>query len=133
MDAVLSSNQRYVIIFGNLQRIKNQWKIRECKIPSPQYYDNIDTKILRTGGIDSNDEKLVIGFIRDCFNQKEFQNIQLPPSYLMKMISEKYNAETIHFIQNNIHWAIHLKDILAILHSTLCLKVCHCDIELLFG
>ena len=132
--AELSSNQRYMIIFGGQSPIEgetaapysipdtvvtenilvldmkneNEWKLKECEIP----YKIPPTFVCRTGGVDSNDEKLVFGYIRDCFKQREFESIQLPPMYLMKMIEEKYNTETFHFIDTRDRWEIYLKDIL---------------------
>merc|ERR1712228_53612 len=107
-QARICANDIFVLDMKNT----NEWKLRKSKIP----FNVIPRFAVRTGGIDSNDENLVIGYIRDCFKQKEFENIQLPPSYLMKMISEKYNAETIHCIDKRERWCIYLKDILNSLH-----------------
>ena len=137
--AVLSSNQRYVLIFGGHKphkeythidvrnkdtlvldiKYENRWVLKKSKIYVP---NSIKTKkhklhkprmhVVRTGGVDSNDEKLVVGYIRDCFKQKEFESIQLPPKYLMKMIEKRYNAETLHWFDGDGHWGIYLKDIL---------------------
>ena len=136
-DAVLSSNQRYVLIFGGKKPTQglmteyndsifildmkhvDQWKLKRCAILNPKESNRrcFPKKvkrdfIFRTGGIDSNDKKLVIGYIRDCFRQKEFENVQLPPMYLMRMIEKKFNTETFHWIQDGKRWCISLKDIL---------------------
>lgn len=124
LDAVLTSNQRYVIIFAETlrdmrrsmfildMRHENEWKLKICNLDVPRRAHNYSSFVLRTGGVDSNDEKLVTGYIRDCFRQKEFEHIQLPPMYLMKMIEEQYSAEIIHIVGKVERWFIYLKDIL---------------------
>merc|ERR1712228_560319 len=136
--AVLTSNQRYIILLGghrnspepdaypnktktekygkiSVMDLKsnnsNGWKIKESKIRLPQPGPCIAAK---TDGMISKDELLVIGYIKELFQSKEFENIQLPPTYLMMMIAEKYSAEMIHWIHyDGSHRGIHLKDILS--------------------
>merc|ERR1712228_82068 len=109
--AVLTSNERYIVLLGGINDhkhyvddifvldIKNEddskWKLRKSTVKCPKIGR---CKALRTGGIDSKDDILINGFIKDCFKMKEFKNIQLPPSYIMKIISMWYDAEMIHWL-----------------------------------
>ena len=87
-ESVLSSNQRYIILFGGWKdgkksdvifvldmKIKNQWKIKKSKILIPMIVkQSINwTRLLRTGGDDSKDEVLVIGFIRSVLQGKNLR------------------------------------------------------------
>ena len=125
LEAVLTSNQRYVVIFAENaskrqtvsildMKDDSEWKIKKCNFNVPKRAHNNWGFVLRTGGIDSHDETLVIGFIRDSFEEKEFEDIQLPPMYLMKLVEEKYSAEIIHIVfrDRRKRWLIYLKDIL---------------------
>ena len=118
-DAVLTSNQRYIVICGGSfsesihvldMKTENEWQLRKSTIVLPK---KEHCKLLITGGFESKDEVLVIGYIRNCFQSKEFENIQLPPTYIMMMVAERYRAEMIHWIKDNEHHAIYLKDLLS--------------------
>ena len=128
---VLSSNQRYILLFGGKTNIKdkkaqsdihvldmkieNRWKLRPSNL-SCSRRSNI-CYAFGTGGMEIKDDVLVIGYIRELFQSKAFENIQLPPTYIMMMVAERYSAEMIHLIYNNgDHQGIHLNDIL----SSLC-------------
>merc|ERR1712228_972277 len=130
--AVLTSNQRYIILLGgrrnspetdtypkiekygkiSVMDLKSRnlsgWKIKKSKIRLPQPGPCIAAQ---TDGMVSKHELLVIGYIKELFQSKPFENIQLPPTYLMMMIAEKYSAEMIHWIHfDGSHRGIHLKD-----------------------
>ena len=130
--AVLTSNERYIVLLGGANDTTDpagevydifvfdmkgsddsKWKLKRSSIkcPAKGYCGAV-----RTGGIDSRDEILVIGFIKDCFKQKGFEHIQLPPLYIMKMIAQWYSAEMIHWLSwrdNAEHYGIYLKNILS--------------------
>eukprot|EP01084_Bolivina_argentea_P047322 87186_1 len=92
--AVLTSNERYVVLLGGTKydadinddkdtndifvldmKDDNNWKIKQCKIKCP-YGGNFIATI--TGGIDSKNGMLVNGFVKECFKLKEFKDLQLP-------------------------------------------------------
>ena len=124
--AVLTSDQRYVVLLGGWRRLhdddewhgtrisvmdlENEWKIRESSIrltASGQCY------AAKTGGIGSKNDLLVAGYIRECFKTKEFVNMQLPPVCIMRIIAVKYDAELIHWINSDgTHKGIYLEDLL---------------------
>lgn len=130
--AVLTSNQRYIIVCGGWRKnnhgtasksdaiyiidMKNKkWKLRKSKIRSPA---KVPCKIVTTGGVDSKGDILVIGYIRECFESKEFEQIQFPPTHIMMLIASFESSEMLHWIKlfddNNgpAHFGIYLKDIL---------------------
>merc|ERR1712192_5804 len=82
----------------------NEWILRRSSIKCPKIGI---CHAVRTGGIDSKDDILVNGFIKDCFKKPSFDNIQLPPSYIMKMIAMWYSAEMIHWLNDNDNKNIH--------------------------
>merc|ERR1712228_248791 len=127
---VLTSNERYIILLGGkndtisegeevdnifVLDMKNEdnskWKLRKSSIKCPNVGD---CHAVRTGGVDSKDDILVNGFIKDCFKKEEFENMQLPP-----LIAMWYSAEMIHWIQRKdtdddsifLHYGIYLQDI----------------------
>eukprot|EP01084_Bolivina_argentea_P253416 425658_1 len=127
---VLTSNERYIILFGGFaynynyecdtarnniwvldMKYDNNWKIKKSEICCPMFGH---CHGVRSGGIDSKDELLVIGFIKKCFAMKVFIHLDLPPVYIMKLISRWYCGEMIHLIKNDIqsHFGIYLNDIL---------------------
>eukprot|EP01084_Bolivina_argentea_P001881 3487_1 len=124
--AVLTSNQRYIVLLGgydgnhvSIPYIKvldmkddNNWKMKQSTICCP---DNGPCSAVRTNGVDSN-KLLVIGFIKQCFKRKEFEEMSLPPMYLMTIITEfTAHAEMIHWMkaEDTSHFGIYLKDILS--------------------
>ncbi len=87
----------------------NNWKIKECKIKCPNKGEFIGT---RTGGVDSQNDVLVMGFVKECF--KEFNHIQFLPMDIISLICKLYIIpEMIHFMRENEHYGIYLKHILA--------------------
>jgi len=138
--AVLTSNERYIVLLGGMNigcvryddiyvldmknEDENKWKMKKSSIKCPQIGV---CNAVRTGGVDSKDDILVDGFIKDCFQQKDFENIQLPPAYIIKMIADWYTAEMVHWIHwqhssldslksfgsEGNHQGIYLKDILS--------------------
>merc|ERR1712228_377483 len=110
--SVLTSNEHYIVLLGGaidtgqqdvddifILDIRNEdeskWKFRKSSIKCPE---DGECHAVRTGGVDSKDDILVNGFIKECFKMKEFDNIQLPPSHIIKMIAMWYSAEMIHWL-----------------------------------
>ena len=91
----------------------NNYKLKECTIKLPKKYEH--PQIALMGG-DSDDESLIIGWIKELFKTKEFKDLSLPPMYIMKMIGLWYNQEGLHWIQDgddyNNHYVITLKHML---------------------
>ena len=109
VECVLTNDEKYVIITGGQMYNNNKWnddifildltsedyQLRKCKIKCPQsgncnYW--INTVIL--GG--SKDEMLTDGWIKELFKLQQFKHLLLPPTYLIKMISQWYNQPMLH-------------------------------------
>eukprot|EP01084_Bolivina_argentea_P127624 225661_1 len=108
---VLTSNERYIILFGGTNdeqardtevddilvldmKDDNNWKLKKSKIFCPEVGA---CHIVRTGGVNAKYDVLVIGFIKQCFEQKEFEHLDLPPIYIMMIIVKWFSAEMIHW------------------------------------
>eukprot|EP01084_Bolivina_argentea_P218528 370815_1 len=110
----LSANENYVIISPDssgkmyVLTIENRddFKLNICKIISP----GIDGKIIRMGNV-VNSNLLISSWIRKLFTTSEFEELILPPKYLMELIGLYYEQEMIHWMGDS-HYSIKLKDIL---------------------
>eukprot|EP01084_Bolivina_argentea_P061211 111874_1 len=112
VSAVLTSNEQYVIISGGYHnnenrllnhtnvihvldiRNDNNYVLRKSEIVCPMsgyHYTVI------MGGI--KDEILVVGWIKYLFKTLIFKHLQLPPTYIVKLISQWYNQETLHWFE----------------------------------
>ena len=129
-SAVLTSNEEYVVISGGLDedyegidkihvldiRNKRNYVLRECSIKCPM---NGHHPIIRSGG-GLKDELLVIGWIKHLFNCSSFNDMALPPTYIMQLISMWHYQETIHWLEWEYrddkkkanHFGVKLKSIL---------------------
>merc|ERR1712228_143680 len=58
------------------------------------------------------DELMVFGFINQCFESAEYQNIQRLPYYLVRFIAQWISNEWIHLMVVNGHWKIHIDEVL---------------------
>ena len=70
-----------------------------------------DTMIRIGSGL--NNEKLVIGWTRKLFAKDVFQDLSLPPLYLLQMIANWISVEELHLIHRRQHYVIPMKRILA--------------------
>lgn len=63
---------------------------------------------------EKRDEVMVYGFVNQCFESEEYQNIQRLPKYLIQLISQWISNEYIHLIDQMTgnHWKIHIDEIL---------------------
>ena len=106
-SAILASNQECIIIDGGYLNSNNKisniiyilnitnpnkYFFKQCTILSP-FINKLYT-IQSTGGI--KDIMLVNGWIKNTFKEDLFDDIELPPIYLMDFISTYYDKETIH-------------------------------------
>ena len=99
----LSANEKFVIIAGGNEvdndmihgdinyndklfvldiSDDNGYKLKESSIKPP---NTLSSQMILMGG-EIEDELLVIGWIKQLFETKEFKKILLPPMYIMKMI-----------------------------------------------
>eukprot|EP01084_Bolivina_argentea_P123444 218763_1 len=128
-----NENERYVVLLGGTKYNKdeqshkatddifvldmkndNNWTIKQCTIKCPEVGNFIAT---RTGGVDSKCEILAIGFVKECFKVKEFDDLQLPPTYIVSLVGKYYSGEMIHLMKKNKYctwyYGIYLKEILS--------------------
>eukprot|EP01084_Bolivina_argentea_P240260 403688_1 len=59
------------------------------------------------------EEMLTFGYVRDCWNGSEFNNIQYPPLYLVKLIDSFHVIETVHIMTAERHFCINVDHIIA--------------------
>ena len=115
----LSANEKYVIISGGVDRdntgelmdndkifvldiTTDDYKLRECNMKMPRAQSWPRPEILLLGG-EIEHELLVIGWIKKLFETKEFENLTLPPMYILKMIGLWYNQEELHWMHYEKH------------------------------
>ena len=130
MSAALTSDQKNIIIVGGLAKegyldsiyvlkVSEFWlgfilKKSLIKLPAEQR----DPKIAITGGY--KDQLLVTGYVKQTFATSEFNELLLPPVYIIQIMERYYNTETLHWmytkrIENEIkriHLTIPVRDIL---------------------
>ncbi len=113
---VSTKNEQYIIILGGsislgegsdnifiYDIIKNKFMISKIKCPEKAEYQ----AILFNNSL--RDEILTYGYIKNCFKNPMFNNVQLLPTYLVKMIGVYYCLEQIHLIgRKNKHWSINI-------------------------
>ena len=125
-NAVLTRNEKFVIIIDKdnkfyVMDIRDDidYKLSECNIKPP--LECPIANMVRTGGA-IQDEILVHGWIKKLFKTSKFHNMQLPPNYIMKLISNWYSIQLLHIIYNpdpickgcpQDHYAINVNDILS--------------------
>merc|ERR1711933_210912 len=70
----------------------SKWELKKSKVRCPtrfvtgeKYWGKIE--LFQTGGVESK-PCLVIGYIRQCFENDEFANIPLLPTYIIQMIAK---------------------------------------------
>lgn len=111
--ALVTADEKYVIIGGGYTgpsvpmysifildiRDDANYKLSTSRIRSPWRGDMIMKK---TGGALKN-EKLVIGWIRNLFADKDFQDLQLPPVHVMLLVTRWHSTEYIHWLSPNWH------------------------------
>lgn len=121
-QGIVTKDEQYVICF--LQRSK--WKdilskekakivvldlktmnVRKCAINAPSPY--AQALCIRQDVIK---QKLSTnGYVRRCWNLKEFLGIRYPPIHLTKIIESYVVFETIHYLNESGHWMINVQDI----------------------
>ena len=111
---ILNNDKIYVLDIKNNNN--NKYKLFKSTIKCPLSGNN---NICRLGG-EINNELLVIGWIRNLFKIKQFNNLIIPPMHIMKMIKNWYDQEMIHWLwkgqyidQKYQHYAINCKYILS--------------------
>eukprot|EP01083_Nonionella_stella_P019754 54826_1 len=126
--AVLTNDEKHIIMpcsdglyVINIQfntSCELEYKLQKSLVCLPtSFTGHAQCECLITGGW--KDEILVIGYIKQLFMSTEFEDLRMPPIYLMKLISSWYVEEMIHLIEFNDgsmereHVAIHVKNILS--------------------
>ena len=118
-DAVLSYNQRYIVMFGDsftdifiLDILQlHHWKVLKSSVGCPTI--GICAAVRTSDDEMKKNSLLVIGFVRECFHCKELEHLLLPSGDIMMLIAQKYNAEMVHVINyKDEHYGIYLHDIL---------------------
>ncbi len=115
--AIITKNEQFIILFGSQEYIGilnvKCMKIRISNIQSPSS-KQIQPLYATIVNDDIMDEILVFGFIRKCWNDTKFNNIQYLPIYLIKLIGKSYCMEIMYYveIQKGLHWKINIDDIL---------------------
>ena len=125
--AVVTSDEKYILIFGGwingnsyigkptneisiLQITENNdWKMKQCSIKCPWAGTCMVTKSYSN---DRKDAFLVVGYIKICFQQPAFKDIQIPPIPIVRLIQKWYNHDNIHYISADRQFEIHEKHIL---------------------
>ncbi len=60
-----------------------------------------------------NDELLTFGFVNECFRSSQFNDIQVLPYYLVKLIGNWVCYEFIHIVADDgKHWRLNIDTIL---------------------
>eukprot|EP01083_Nonionella_stella_P104338 298886_1 len=128
---ILTADEHYVIITGEsdpyygydpddewmpnpyiiwiLDVRQQTFTVRTSQIKSPKHTRH---HLVRSGG-GIYDEILVVGYIKTLFGLLEFAHLQLPPIHITILVSKFYVMETLHWIDDEDHFAISIKDILS--------------------
>ncbi len=123
VSATLTKDEQHIIIGIRDQSYifvlkitsNGEYKLRQSKIKWPQY--TCDYQMLCIGGTIRH-EMLVFGWIKQLFKTVKFQDLQLPPFYIINEIVLCYNQEEIHWIGTedftlNKHFVINMKTVLS--------------------
>ena len=126
-DAIIGSDGNYVLM-SNAKNIflldvsdENDFKLFESDILTPMLYGRYQSFQSDHGcfamGNGLKIEKLVVGWTKRLFGEKELKHLALPPLYLLQLISYWFLMEEIHWIgvvHNRLdHYAVPTKRILA--------------------
>eukprot|EP01084_Bolivina_argentea_P251776 422425_1 len=122
-NAVTTKNVDYCFIFGgydldsgsygdniSILEVKTM-KFRNCNIKCPK--EGTFHAVMVNN--EYSDKLLSCGFINQCFNSSEFNNIQVLPHYLIKLIRTFVCTEFIHLLiedEDGSHWKINVDDII---------------------
>ena len=127
-SCVLTAREDYVIITGDVSykghvmyvldmRDEEEFKVRECAIKTPEF-PCYGMDVCRVGGSVKN-ELLINGWIKELFKDMKFNDLSLPPMYIIQLIEKWYDQEEIHLVKNGEsfqvpkdHYCIKLRHIL---------------------
>ena len=113
--AVLSPNERYVLLFGGMIpgvgptddisildiRNDNQLTLRESNIRCP--YKGV-CSVVRAIGFDIKDSILIMGYMKQCYKNKEFNQYVSIPTDIISMIHQWYCGDMVHYFFRRKHW-----------------------------
>ena len=122
-SCALTIDEKYVIIAGEqshnnnadifiLDLTSNEYKLYKSQIKLPLFgICNYWMNMIIIGG--PIDEILINGWIKKLFKTKEFEHLSLPPTYLIRMISQWLDQCMLHVFYSqpeyNRPWTIHSK------------------------
>lgn len=134
---VVTSDERYIISCGEYEGFyhapyHNSIVIYDVKKDT---FTESDIKFPGSGDVGNavlmanpkRDELLTFGFVKQCFRDPLFKNMQNLPKYLIQMMAKWFCFETLHLFWNrprfdadseqdrSIHWKIDVDDILKVL------------------
>ena len=106
------SNIIYVLNISDI----NNYKLYQSSIQLPVFSSKNTFEIVQTGNMPKA-EILISAWIRNAFKSENFNDLQLPPHYIIILIREFYTQEEIHWITEstttqNEHYVINIKHIL---------------------
>ena len=117
IDAVLTLNEEYIIIKNAVSLIewqkenrflvldirdKEDYKLKMSSVVPPGNCDQSQTWMAILDSKNTLSEFITIGWIRILFRRSLFENLELPPLYIMQMISNWYAQEMLHVVGNDI-------------------------------
>ena len=62
---------------------------------------------------EERDKQLCYAFVNALYQKKKYQNLQLLPNYLIKLIRNFVSIETLHLLSNQGHYKICIDTILS--------------------
>eukprot|EP01084_Bolivina_argentea_P272614 464215_1 len=120
VDSILTYNEQNIVLINKNGDIfvwnwQHDKQLKKCKLRIPSGFGR-DFHLSRTG--EYKNEILVNGFVKQLFQCDKFKELQCPPTYIIKLISNFYiSAELIHVLcKRGIwyeHFAIDIKHIIA--------------------
>lgn len=102
-SAVLSFDENNILMAGWNEMFvldisdENNYKLNKLSIRTPVEQDGAWPTIIRMGG-GSKIKKLVIGWTRNLFGGDEFEDLALPPKFLLQFISRWILQEELHCV-----------------------------------
>ena len=115
-----TSDEKYLLIIGGGTRIITVYNVKQnifyqSNIQCPAISEIFNSDFIYQGiimGNKQNDELLTFGFIRNLFDNHDFNGIQPLPHYMIKLISNWINNDKVHIFDKEHHFQINLDKIL---------------------
>ena len=117
-SAVLTSDEKYILITTPDSSYIHALDADDFQLYTSSIKGQMEPhSMIISGGM--RDDILVVGWIKSEFKTTAFQDIDLPPKYLITLIAKWYSQEELHWINrcNNLHFTINIKHILRSLNK----------------